>query len=154
MEHVNYSAAIRQQQSIIKRLFSSRRHRSEVIENLTKERYKHLVGRFFRPTRNDKRFNSVMDDTELYICDVTSMSDYIGSADIEIVLHCRYISVGYQGEVDDDHVNEIDICHHSFRFRPDENLDEILEPLYIPTEQAIASIDQKYSCLRRRFLSK
>ena len=82
------------------------------------------------------------------------MSDYIGSADIEIVLHCRYISVGYQGEIDDDHVNEIDICHHSFRFRPDENLDEILEPLYIPTEQAIASIDQKYSCLRRRFLSK
>lgn len=154
MEHGNYLTAIKQQQTIIKKLFSSRRHRSEVIGNLTKERYKHLVGRFFRPTRKDKRFNSVMDDTELYICDVTSMSDYSGSADIEIVLHCRYISVGYQGEVDDDHVNGIEMYGVSFGFRPEENIDEILNPLFVPTEQAIAAMDYKYSCLRRRFLGK
>lgn len=70
MKQEDYIAAIERQQSLIRKLFSSRERRSEVIQEVTEERYRHLIGQFFRP--QGEQFRNAH-DVDYYIANIDEM---------------------------------------------------------------------------------
>lgn len=75
-----YKAAIKRQQSLIRRLITRRRKRSKVIDSIVQQRYAHLVGKFFK---NGKT-----------LCRVTSISgesNYIMSDKVDVYLNYKYL---------------------------------------------------------------
>lgn len=150
MKQEEYIAAIRKQQGLIRRLLSNRKRRSEVIEEVTEERYKHLQGRFFRP--KGEQFRGVHDDVDYYIADITTESNYVMSDEVHLCLDCRYVGRACRGT--DMSVVGIEIGHQSFRFEPHDNLDEILADKWVPTEKAVSTIDEYYRQMMNNLLKK
>ena len=154
MKQEEYLAAIKKQQSLIRKLFASRKRRSECIDEITRERYGHLVGKFFKAPKGDNRFRSVDEDTTLYICGVYAESNYAMSDEAYVCIVCRYISQSYQLFGDKKIVRGFESYSQSFRFGMDDNLDEILAPLYIPEEKAAKEVSEIYNAFIDKFLKK
>lgn len=150
MTQEEYIAAIRKQQSLIRKLFSNRKRRSEVIDEATQERYRHLAGRFFRP-RGDE-FRNIASDTDYYIVGVTAESNYAGSDEVHLSLRCRYIGHTYCGMPNERTVSGLDICHQSFRFEPTDDLDAVLADKWVPQEQAAQRLSAECDTLLKNFL--
>jgi hypothetical protein len=151
MEQENYIAAIKKQQSLIRRLFSSRNRRSEVIQQLTEERYRHLIGRFFRP--QGERFKNIDCDIDYYICGIATESNYVMSDEVHLILECRFIGHDYCGiPCDYRTLRGICICNRSFRFEPDEDIDAILAPMWVDKVKAIKEIDNAYGVILKNLL--
>ena len=154
MRQEDYLAAIKKQQSLIRKLFANRKRRSEVIDELTQECYGHLRGKFFKAPKNDDRFRSIPEDITLYICQVYADSDYIMSDEAYIVIRCRYINESYHLEGDKKFVRGFEACTRSFSFKPEDNLDEILAPLYITRDKAAEEVNAMYGEFIKNFLKK
>lgn len=150
MTHEEYNAAIKKQQSLIRKLFSNRRRRSEVIDEVTQERYGHLVGKFFRPQGD--HFKGSATDIDYYICGISTESNYVMSDTVYVELDCRYMGRMYQGA--DFKIAGMDIGHQSFRFKPSDNLDEILAPMFVDKTKAIKAIDDCYTEMLNNYLRK
>lgn len=150
MTQQEYQSAIKKQQSLIRKLFTSRKRRSETIDVLTQERYRHLVGRFFRPKGD--RFRSSAHDIDYYIHDVYAESNYVMSDEVHVELDCRYISRTLTGADLVNGIVGIDVCNQTFRFNPEDDIDEILAPMWVDSEKAIKTIDDDYKKMRNRFL--
>lgn len=150
MKHEDYIAAIKVQQKLIRKLFSSRKRRSEVIDDLTQERYKSLIGQFFRPQGD--RFRNANNDVDYYIVAINTESNYVLSDTVYIELVCYYIMKTYQ---DCDEMKLIGIYRgcQSFRFTPEDNIDEILEPMFVDKIQAINTMDDYYKQMFDNFIS-
>lgn len=136
MTQENFIDAIKKQQTLIRRLISSRRHRSDVIQELTEERYKHLVGRFFRPQGD--RFKDYDYIDYYYIAGITTTSNYIMSDEVQLHLDCRFISKSYMGT--EMSLFGFYISSRSFSFKPQDNLDEMLTDMLVDHEEAIDTI--------------
>lgn len=147
-------AAIKKQQSLIRKLFASRKRRSECIDEITRERYGHLVGKFFKAPKGDNRFRSVDEDTTLYICGIYAESNFVMSDEAYVCIVCRYISQSYQLDGDKKIVRGFETYSQSFRFALDDNLDDILAPLYITQEKAAEEVNAMYDEFIRNFLKK
>lgn len=145
MKQKEYIAAIKKQKSLIRKLFSSRRRRSKVVQELTDERYKHLTGRFFRPSGD--KFRNIYDDKDYYICSVSTESDYVMSDEVYLSLDCRCVGCTYRGT--DMTVVGIEISNQSFRFSPADDLDELLADKWVDEAKALNAIDEYY----RQFIS-
>ena len=146
MTQQDYINAIKKQQSLVRKLLSSRKRRSEVIDELTKERYQHLVGRFFRPKGD--YFKAASNDMDYYIISTGTVSDYALSDRVTITLNCRYIARMYSGK-------QIDALHtgmQTFCFKPDDDLYEILAPMLVDKARAIDTIDGYYAEMKKYFL--
>lgn len=154
MKQEDYLAAIKKQQSLIRKLFANRKRRSEVIDELTKERYDHLRGKFFKAQKGNNRFRSVDEDTTLYICGVYAESNFVMSDEAYVCIACRYISQSYQLDGDKKIVRGFETYSQSFRFALDDNLDDILAPLYITQEKAAEEVNAMYDEFIRNFLKK
>lgn len=154
MKQEEYLLSIKKQQSLIRKLFASRKRRSEVIDELTMERYEHLRGKFFKAPKGDNRFRSVDEDTTLYICGVYAESNFVMSDEAYVCIACRYISQNYQLDGDKKIVRGFDTYSQSFRFTPADNLDEILAPLYISEEKAAKEVSEMYDEFIKNFLKK
>ena len=154
MKQEEYLAAIKKQQSLIRKLFANRKRRSECIDELTRERYGHLRGKFFKAPKGDSRFRSVDEDTTLYICGVYAESNFVMSDEAYVCIACRYISQNYQLDGDKKIVRGLETYAHSFRFNPADNIDEILAPLYISEEKAAKEVSAMYDEFIKNFLKK
>lgn len=154
MKQEEYLAGIKKQQSLIRKLFANRKRRSEVIDELTKERYDHLRGKFFKAQKGNNRFRSVDEDTTLYICGVYAESNFVMSDEAYVCIACRYISQSYQLDGDKKIVRGFETYSQSFRFALDDNLDDILAPLYITQEKAAEEVNAMYDEFIRNFLKK
>lgn len=154
MKQEEYLTGIKKQQSLIRKLFTNRKRRSEVIDELTRQRYGHLIGKFFKTPKGDKRFGGVDDDTTLYIYDVCAKSNYIGSDEVNIDIICRHISKSYNIDSNKRFVCGFEYYTTGFRFAPEDNLDEILAPLFIAQEKAGEEINQMYAEFVKNFLKK
>ena len=148
MTHQEYIAAIKGQQSLIRKLFSSRRRRSEIIVQVTQERYQHLVGKFFRPEGN--LFKSAANDIYYYICGIYTTSNYVMSDRVSVEINCRYIGRMYC----DKQIDGICTGYQTFSFNPDDDLDEILAPMWVDYTKAINTIDGYYAEMKENFLKK
>ena len=154
MKQEEYLAAIKKQQSLIRKLFANRKRRSEVIDELTKQRYDHLRGKFFKTPKDDDRFKAVDGGTTLYICDICAESNYISSEQVNVNIECRCIVKLYKGYGKDQILNEITFYNKSFRFAPEDDIDEILAPLYITKNQAIDELNAIYDEFVKIYLKK
>lgn len=154
MKQEEYLAAIKKQQSLVRKLFANRKRRSEVIDEITRERYDHLRGKFFKVPNGDSRFSSVYEDTTLYICGVYAESNFVMSDEAYVCIACRYISQNYQLDGDKKIVRGFETYSQSFRFTPADNLDDILAPLYITEESAAKEVSAMYDEFIKNFLKK
>ena len=80
MTHQEYIKAIEHEQTLIRRLFSSRKQRAKVIERITAERYAHLVGKFFTKETDP--------DSVYRINEVITRANYVMSDQVDVVLCC------------------------------------------------------------------
>ena len=154
MKQEEYLAAIKKQQSLIRKLFANRKRRSEVIDELTKQRYDHLRGKFFKTPKDDDRFKAVDGGTTLYICDIYAESNYINSEQVNVNIECRCIVKLYKGYGKDQILDEITFYNKSFRFALEDDIDEILAPLYITKNQAIDELNAIYDEFVKNYLKK
>ena len=154
MKQEEYLAAIKKQQSLIRKLFANRKRRSEVIDELTRERYAHLRGKFFKTPKGDSRFCSVDEDTTLYICGVYAESNFLMSDKAYVCIVCRYISQSYQLDGDKKIVRGFETYSQAFRFGIADNLDDILAPLYVTKEKAAEEVKAIYNEFINSFLKK
>ena len=157
MKQEEYLAAIKKQQSLIRKLFANRKRRSEVIDELTRERYDHLRGKFFKA--GGERFKAYKGVT-YYIAAVHGNTKANVSDEVVVSLECRYImrSAVYPGlRLDKDSIeghDNIAFFTETFRFSSGDNLDEILAPLYISQDKAAEEVNAMYDEFIRNFLKK
>jgi hypothetical protein len=149
MKQEEYLAAIKKQQSLIRKLFANRKRRSEVIDELTKERYDHLRGKFFKVPKDDTHFTGAFEGTTFFICGIECCDSHDGST-VGVMLLCRRIFCMYENH----QVTNIGIHCQSFHFPHTDNLDDILAPLYISEEKAAEEVSAMYDEFIRNFLKK
>lgn len=155
MKQEEYLAAIKKQQSLIRRLFASQKRRSEIINELTKERYGHLVGKFFKADgERFKRYKGVT-----YYIAVVHGGTKAGDSDAVVIsLECRYLmpcgiypGISFNGG--SDHAN-IASFTQMFNFTLDDNLEGILAPLYISQERFVEDFNAMVEAFIKIFLKK
>ena len=154
MKQEEYLAAIKKQQSLIRKLFANRKRRSEVIDELTRERYDHLRGKFFKA--GGERFKAYNGVT-YFIAAVHGDTSESGTDGVVVSLECRYIvrSAVYPGVYPEiEGHDNIAFFTETFRFALDDNLDDILAPLYITQEKAAEEVNAMYDEFIRNFLKK
>ena len=155
MKQEEYLAAIKKQQSLIRKLFASRKRRSECIDEITRERYGHLRGKFFKADgERFKRYKGVT----YYIAAVHGGSKDTVTDEVVISLECRYVMLSalYPGVIMNDVKEHDNIAFftETFRFDIADNLDEILAPLYITEESAAKEVSAMYDEFIKNFLKK
>ena len=155
MRQEEYLAAIKKQQSLIRKLFANRKRRSEVIDEITSERYDHLRGKFFKA--DGERFKRYKGKT-YYIAAVHGETCADDSDKVQTCLECRYVmrSALYPGVIMNDIKEHDNIAFFTktFRFDIADNLDEILAPLYISEEKAAKEVSAMYDEFIKNFLKK
>lgn len=155
MKQEEYLAAIKKQQSLIRKLFANRKRRSEVIDELTKERYGHIVGKFFKA--DGEHFKPYKGVT-YFIAAVHGDTKADDSDAVVVSLECRYImrSAVYTGVIIDDIEGHDNIAFFTvtFRFTLDDNLDDIFAPLYIQQEKFAEEVNAMYNEFIKNFLKK
>jgi len=155
MKQEEYQAAIKKQQSLIRKLFANRKRRSEVIDELTRERYGHLRGKFFKAY--GERFKAY-EGVTYFIAAVHGDTKADDSDAVVVSIECRYImrSAVYPRitiNTIDGHDN-IAFFTETFRFASDDNLDEILAPLFIQQEKAAEEVNGMYNDFIKNYLKK
>jgi hypothetical protein len=155
MKQEEYLAAIKKQQSLTRKLFANRKRRSEVIDELTRERYGHLRGKFFKA--DDERFKRYKGVT-YYIAAVHGDNKDTVTDEVVVSLECRYVMhsavlPGFHIECEGTYDN-IAFFTETFRFTPADNLDDILAPLYITEESAAKEVSAMYDEFIKNFLKK
>jgi hypothetical protein len=155
MKQEEYLAAIKKQQSLIRKLFASRKRRSECIDEITNDRYGHLVGKFFKA---DGEYFKQYKGVTFYIAKVHGNIKDAATDEVVVCLECRFIMQsavlpGLHIECDSTNDN-IGFYTEMFRFGMADNLDEILAPLYIPEEKAAKEVSEIYNAFIDKFLKK
>ena len=157
MKQEEYLAAIKKQQSLIRKLFANHKRRSEVIDELTSERYGHIVGKFFKA--DGEHFKAYKGVT-YFIAAVHGDTKANDTEAVVVSLECRYImrSAVYPGfhldkEGIEDHDN-IAFFTEIFRFALEDNLDDILASLYVTHEKAAEETSAMYNEFIKNFLKK
>lgn len=148
MTQEDYLAAIKKQQSLIRRLLSSRKRRSEEIQELTEQRYGHLIGRFFRTPEDENPFICLPDNTIVYICGIYASCYYAHSDEVCIDIACRHLYGTWNFGKDDKILKGFSFDTQNVRFRVDADIEHVLEPLYIKKEDA----DGEYTLLVQEFV--
>ena len=155
MKQEEYLAGIKKQQSLIRKLFANRKRRSEVIDELTRERYDHLRGKFFKA---DFEHFKLHKGVTYYIASVHGETSADDSDKVQTCLECRYVmrSAPYPGVIMNDIKEHDNIAFftETFRFDIADNLDDILAPLYITQEKAAEEVNAMYDEFIKNFLKK
>ena len=155
MKQEEYLAAIKKQQSLIRKLFASQKRRSQIINELTKEHYGHLVGKFFKADgERFKRYKGVT----FYIAVVHGGTKAGDSDAVVISLECRYLmrsaiypGITFKGGSDHDNIA---FFTQIFNFTLDDDMEGILAPLYISQERFIEDFNAMNEAFIKTFLKK
>lgn len=150
MKQEEYLAAIKKQQSLIRKLTTGRQRRSEVIQEITKERYSHLIGKFILPKEDGNHFLYEKGHVTYFIFDVKTESR---TEVIKVSLLCRSLCPTRVGSADGP-VEGLSLCPCTFSFSYDENIDEILAPIFVMKEKAMEEMSTSYKELIKNFLRK
>lgn len=155
MKQEEYLSGIKKQQSLIRKLFANRKRRSEVIDEITRERYGHLRGKFFKA---GGEYFKRQDGITYYIAAVHGDSKDTVTDEVSVRLECRFImpsavNPGFHVECDETNDN-IGFYTETFRFAVTDNLDDILAPLYITEEKAAKEVSAMYDEFIKKFLKK
>ena len=142
MTHEEYCEKIREQQSIINRLFKSRENRSRMIDQITNERYKDIIGRFFKIEHDMSDLFPRAIDGYFYIYAIDASSNYVMSDRVEINLRCRRYGNTVSGIGKDKQITGVYYIEQTFCYHPSRNIREALEPLFVSKEEALKELKE------------
>lgn len=142
MEHKEFESKIKKQQCLIRRLLSSRKNRSRKIQEIVNERYGDLIGKSFNFNGNSV-IPGFYDNTDYYIYEISSESDYIMSDNVDIVLKCRCVGEQHSGVIDKLTLSSLYVCNQTHQFKYNNDLHKLLSPYIIPTEKLVSNIWSK-----------
>lgn len=137
MTYEEYVQLINKEQSLIRRLFKSRNDISTEIEQITKDYYKDIVGKFFyvSPENRDKfRHICILNDGYYFIDGVSACSNYVSDDKVEIQLYARQYGVTTNAF---DNVVGVDIMEKTLYFSPSTDMKSEIEPLLVSEEEAL-----------------
>ena len=128
MNHHEYIKAIGHEQSLIRRLFASRKNREKKIEKITTERYAHLIGKFFTK-ENDP-------DSIYRINEITIRANYIESDQVDVVLCCNCLGTTNTGR-EGEKIVGLYIHNENITIHPSIDIDEHLAGRFVDKEKAL-----------------
>ena len=128
MNHHEYIKAIGHEQSLIRRLFASRKNRVKKIEKITTERYAHLIGKFFTK-ENDP-------DSIYRINEITTRANYIESDQVDVVLCCNCLGTTNTGR-EGEKIVGLYIHNENITIHPSIDIDEHLAGRFVDKEKAL-----------------
>lgn len=128
MNHQEYIKAIEHEQTLIRRLFSSRKQRAKVIEKITTERYAHLIGKFFTK-ENDP-------DSIYRINEITTRANYIESDQVDVVLCCSCLGTTNTGR-EGEKIVGLYVHNENITIHPSIDIDEHLAGRFVDKVKAL-----------------
>lgn len=128
MNHQEYIKAIGHEQSLIRRLFASRKNRAKKIEKITTERYAHLIGKFFTK-ENDP-------DSIYRINEITTRANYIESDQVDVVLCCSCLGTTNTGR-EGEKIVGLYVHNENITIHPSIDIDEHLAGRFIDKVKAL-----------------
>jgi len=145
MTHEEYVQSINKEQSLIRRLFKSRRDISTEIEKITKDYYKDIIGKFFYISPEN------INDGFYFIYDIGSCSSYASDDKVEIQLHVRQYGTTTNAFVN---VVGVDIMEKTLYFSPSTDMKSKIEPLIVSEEEALKPLKDYCNRLIDNFKKK
>ena len=128
MNHQEFIKAIGHEQSLIHRLFASRKNRAKKIEKITTERYAHLIGKFFTK-ENDP-------DSIYRINEITTRANYIESDQVDVVLCCSCLGTTNTGR-EGEKIVGLYIHNENITIHPSIDIDEHLAGRFVDKKKAL-----------------
>lgn len=128
MNHHEYIKAIGHEQSLIRRLFASRKNRVKKIEKITTERYAHLIGKFFTK-ENDP-------DSIYRINEITTRANYIESDQVDVVLCCSCLGTTNTGR-EGEKIAGLYVHNENITIHPSIDIDEHLAGRFVDKVKAL-----------------
>ena len=128
MNHHEYIKAIGHEQSLIRRLFASRKNRVKKIEKITTERYAHLIGKFFTK-ENDP-------DSIYRINKITTRANYIESDQVDVVLCCSCLGTTNTGR-EGEKIVGLYVHNENITIHPSIDIDEHLAGRFVDKVKAL-----------------
>ena len=128
MNHHEYIKAIGHEQSLIRRLFASRKNRVKKIEKITTERYAHLIGKFFTK-ENDP-------DSIYRINEITTRANYIESDQVDVVLCCSCLGTTNTGR-EGEKIVGLYVHNENITIHPSIDIDEHLAGRFVNKGKAL-----------------
>ena len=128
MNHQEYIKAIGHEQSLIRRLFASRKNRAKKIEKITTERYAHLTGTFFTK-ENDP-------DSIYRINEITTRANYIESDQVDVVLCCSCLGTTNTGR-EGEKILGLYVHNENITIHPSIDIDEHLAGRFVDKVKAL-----------------
>ena len=128
MNHHEYIKAIGHEQSLIRRLFASRKNRVKKIEKITTERYAHLIGKFFTK-ENDP-------DSIYRINEITTRANYIESDQVDVVLCCSCLGTTNTGR-EGEKIVGLYVHNENITIHPSIDIDEHLAGRFVDKVKAL-----------------
>lgn len=128
MNHQEYIKAIGHEQSLIRRLFASRKNRAKKIEKITTERYAHLIGKFFTK-ENDP-------DSIYRINEITTRANYIESDQVDVVLCCSCLGTTNTGR-EGEKIVGLYVHNENITIHPSIDIDEHLAGRFVDKVKAL-----------------
>lgn len=136
MNQEEYVKSIKKEQTLIRRLFKKRSDISQEIENITKDYFGDIIGKFFYVSpENRDRFRN-LGDGYYFIYGVLAASNYASSDKVEINLLLRGYGTTTHG-LDENDIVGIDIMEKKLYFSPEENVKSIIKPLIVSKEEGL-----------------
>ena len=139
MNHQEYIKAIKHEQTLIRRLFSSRKQRAKVIEKITAERYAHLGGKFFTKETDP--------DSVYRINEVITRANYVMSDQVDVVLCCSCLGTTGTGTSGKTLVG-LYIHNDNITIHPSIDIDEHLAGRFTDKAKALERFDKLTEQLR------
>lgn len=128
MNHQEFIKAIEHEQSLIRRLFASRKNRAKKIEKITAERYAHLIGKFF--TKENAP------DNIYRINEITIRANYIDSDQVDVVLCCSCLGITTTGR-EGEKIVGLYIHNENITIHPSIDIDEHLAGRFVDKGKAL-----------------
>ena len=128
MNHQEFIKAIGHEQSLIRRLFASRKNRAKKIEKITTERYAHLIGKFFTK-ENDP-------DSIYRINEITTRANYIESDQVDVVLCCSCLGTTNTGR-EGEKIVGLYVHNENITIHPSIDIDEHLAGRFVDKVKAL-----------------
>ena len=144
MNQQEYEAAIKKQQSLMRKLFANRKRRSEVIQEVVDERWKHLVGKFV--CLNDK--------TEEYYCihGFKAESNFANSDDVRIDMYGTILSPSVQGTGSDAKIVGATVYTERIAsYTPDDDIEKLLADKFVIAERVAEQFNRVIRDIARNY---
>ena len=128
MTQQEFLDAVKHQQSLTRKIMANRRRRSECIQEAARERYKHLIGKFFTDKKDP--------DIVWRINKVFTRANFLRSNQVDVVLYCSCIGTSFRPDEEKTLIG-IDIYNRQFTMRLSDDIDELLTGRFVDKEIAL-----------------